>query len=190
MAVPPRRLRDSTRCTVNPIAPTIALIGLALFKFGAPVAGTHWGIGGLTIVLIILFSQYMRRTHRAFELFPILKERIKQRAGTLSGGEQQMLSIARALMAEPDCFLMDEPSLGLAPLIVDEIFSVIEGLKAEGKTILLVEQNAKLAFDVADRAYVMETGRIMLSGTPRRLLHNDEVVRSFLGREYREKWEK
>ncbi len=127
---------------------------------------------------------------RAFELFPILKEREKQRAGTLSGGEQQMLSIARALMAEPVCFLMDEPSLGLAPLVVDEIFTVIEGLKREGKTILLVEQNANLAFDVADRAYVMETGRIMLSGTPERLLDNDEVVRSFLGREYREKWEK
>lgn len=127
---------------------------------------------------------------RAFSLFPVLKDRGSQRAGTLSGGEQQMLSMGRALMAEPECFLMDEPSLGLAPLIVDEIFTVIEGLKSEGKTVLLVEQNARLAFEVADRAYVIETGRIMLSGTPERLLDNDEVVRSFLGREYREKWEK
>ena len=118
---------------------------------------------------------------RVFDLFPILKERLGQAGGTLSGGEQQMLAIARALMARPRLLLLDEPSLGLAPLLVQRIFDVIARLKAEGVTILLVEQNARQALAVADRAYVLETGRITLSGAARDLAANSEVERAYLG---------
>lgn len=116
-----------------------------------------------------------------FELFPVLEERISQAGGTLSGGEQQMLAIGRALMAKPKVLLLDEPSLGLAPLMVGRIFDVIARLKAEGVTILLVEQNARKALDVADRAYVMETGLITLSGTAKELAANPEVEKAYLG---------
>ncbi len=125
-----------------------------------------------------------------YHLFPILKERAKQRAGTLSGGEQQMLSIARALMAKPRMLLLDEPSLGLAPLVAQEIFQVTRTLQDNGTTILLVEQNAQAALEICDRAYVLEAGRIVLEGSPEELLANDEVRRAFLGRDYKEKWER
>jgi len=125
-----------------------------------------------------------------YRLFPILKERAGQRAGTLSGGEQQMLSIARALMAEPRMLLLDEPSLGLAPLVVQDIFQVALKLRDSGTTILLVEQNAQAALEICDRAYVLEAGRIVLDGTPEELLANDEVRRAYLGRDYKEKWER
>jgi branched-chain amino acid transport system ATP-binding protein len=118
---------------------------------------------------------------RVFDLFPLLKERLGQAGGTLSGGEQQMLAIGRALMGRPRVLLLDEPSLGLAPLIVARIFEVIARLKAEGVTILLVEQNARKALAVADRAYVLETGRIILSGTASELAANPEVERAYLG---------
>ena len=118
---------------------------------------------------------------RVFDLFPLLKERLGQAGGTLSGGEQQMLAIGRALMGNPRVLLLDEPSLGLAPLIVARIFEVIARLKAEGVTILLVEQNARKALAVADRAYVLETGRIILSGTASELAANPEVERAYLG---------
>jgi len=118
---------------------------------------------------------------RVFSLFPILGERIGQRAGTLSGGEQQMLAIGRALMGKPKLLLLDEPSLGLAPLIVNRIFDVIRQLKETGVTILLVEQNARKALAVADRAYVLETGLISLSGPAADLARNPAVEQAYLG---------
>lgn len=116
-----------------------------------------------------------------FSLFPRLKERQGQMAGTLSGGEQQMLAICRALMSKPDFLLLDEPSMGLAPLIVAQIFQIILTLNKEGITILLVEQNAKMALKVSHRAYVLETGKITLEGTGQELLANDEVQKAYLG---------
>ncbi len=116
-----------------------------------------------------------------FDLFPRLKERIRQVAGTLSGGEQQMLAISRAIMCKPKLMLLDEPSLGLAPKIVSQIFEIIKKLNSEGMTILLVEQNANQALKIAHRAYVLETGKITLSGSGQDLLNNDEVRKSYLG---------
>jgi len=116
-----------------------------------------------------------------FVRFPRLKERIKQMAGTLSGGEQQMLAIGRALMARPQLLLMDEPSMGLAPLLVKEIFAIIKDINEKGTTILLVEQNANMALSIADKAYVVETGKIVLHGSPQELLSSDEVKKAYLG---------
>jgi branched-chain amino acid transport system ATP-binding protein len=116
-----------------------------------------------------------------FELFPLLKERLGQAGGTLSGGEQQMLAIGRALMSRPRLLLLDEPSLGLAPLMVERIFATIAELRRQGRTILLVEQNVHQALDVADRAYVLETGRIMLDGPASVLRHDPKVEQSYLG---------
>lgn len=116
-----------------------------------------------------------------FTLFPRLKERRTQPAGTLSGGEQQMLAMGRALMAKPSILLLDEPSMGLSPLLVSEIFHIIEEINSRGTTILLVEQNAKRALAVADRAYVLETGRITLEGTGKELSNDERVQRAYLG---------
>jgi branched-chain amino acid transport system ATP-binding protein len=116
-----------------------------------------------------------------FALFPLLKERMSQAGGTLSGGEQQMLAIGRALMSRPRLLLLDEPSLGLAPLMVERIFETIAALKAQGRTILLVEQNVHHALDIADRAYVLETGRITLDGPANVLRRNPRVEQSYLG---------
>ena len=118
---------------------------------------------------------------RVLELFPILRERAGQLGGTLSGGEQQMLAIARALMARPKLLLLDEPSLGLAPLMVAKIFEVIQAINRSGTTILLVEQNANRALHIAQRGYVLETGRIVLEDTAPNLIHNADVKRSYLG---------
>ena len=118
---------------------------------------------------------------RVFELFPRLKERRKQIAGTLSGGEQQMLAMGRALMSQPKLLMLDEPSMGLAPLLVEQIFEIIKELNKAGTTILLVEQNAQMALSVAHRAYVLETGRITLSGTGEELANSDEVRKAYLG---------
>jgi branched-chain amino acid transport system ATP-binding protein len=126
-----------------------------------------------------------------YALFPVLLERRKQMAGTLSGGEQQMLAIGRALMAKPRLLLLDEPSMGLAPLVVQEIFAVIENLRREKKsTVLLVEQNAKVALKMADRGYVLETGKVILEGIASDLLENKEVQRAYLGKEKKEIWER
>jgi len=145
--------------------------------------------GGLTVVENLRLGAVQRSDRAAveqdfeyvFELFPILRERRQQRAGTLSGGEQQMLAIGRALMARPRLLLLDEPSLGLAPLLVERIFDVIARLKSERVTLLLVEQNARMALEVADRAYVMETGRIKLTGSAAELAANPDVERAYLG---------
>ena len=121
------------------------------------------------------------RMEDVFQKFPRLKERQNQLAGTFSGGEQQMLAVGRALMANPKIILMDEPSMGLSPLLVQEVFDIIREVNAQGITILLVEQNAKMALKVADRAYVLETGKIKLSGDAKELLRNDEVKKAYLG---------
>ncbi len=118
---------------------------------------------------------------RMFTLFPRLKERRKQIAGTLSGGEQQMLAMSRALMSHPKLLMLDEPSMGLAPILVEQIFDIIKELHAAGTTILLVEQNASKALEIADRAYVLETGMITLSGTGAELAKSDEVRKAYLG---------
>ncbi|MEO4055309.1 ABC transporter ATP-binding protein [Solibacillus sp. CAU 1738] len=132
---------------------------------------------------------YLRKDHdgikkdmeHVYELFPRLFERRKQQSGTLSGGEQQMLAMGRALMAKPKLLLMDEPSMGLAPLMVKNIFNIIEMVNKEGATVLLVEQNANMALSVAHRAYVLETGKIVLSGTAKELQERDEVKAAYLG---------
>ncbi|MGI5117062.1 ABC transporter ATP-binding protein [Treponema sp. SP13] len=126
-------------------------------------------------------AEIRRDTEKVFELFPRLKERVKQNAGTLSGGEQQMLAMGRALMASPKLLLLDEPSMGLAPILVDEIFSIVKKISAEGTTILLVEQNAYKALSVADRAYILETGAISKSGKAADLAADPAVKAAYLG---------
>jgi len=118
---------------------------------------------------------------RVFKLFPVLEERIHQIGATLSGGEQQMLAMGRALMAKPKLFLLDEPSLGLAPLLVEKVFETIERIHSEGTTILLVEQNARAALSMADRAYVLEVGNIVMEGTGQQLLRDERVRKAYLG---------
>ena len=118
---------------------------------------------------------------KIYALFPRLKERLKQMAGTLSGGEQQMLAMGRALMSRPKLLMLDEPSMGLAPLLVEQIFSIITDLNQSGTTILLVEQNAQMALSVAHRGYVLETGKIVTTGTGAELLNNDAVRKAYLG---------
>ena len=118
---------------------------------------------------------------RVFEQFPRLKERSRQTAGTLSGGEQQMLAMGRALMSKPKLMMLDEPSMGLAPILVQQIFDIIEALNKEGTTILLVEQNAQMALSIADRAYVLETGKIVNTGSGKDLLNDDSVRKAYLG---------
>jgi len=136
-------------------------------------------------------AQAKKDMDMVYALFPILRERRKQLAGTLSGGEQQMLAIGRALMAKPRLLLLDEPSMGLAPMIVQEILKVIAGLSREKKTtILLVEQNARAALKIANRGYVLETGRLILEGTAAELLENKDVQRAYLGRDKKEIWER
>ena len=118
---------------------------------------------------------------RVYAHFPRLKERRRQVAGTLSGGEQQMLAMGRALMSSPKLLMLDEPSMGLAPILIEQIFDIVRELHEAGTTILLVEQNAQMALSVASRAYVMETGRVTLTGTGEELLHDDDVRRAYLG---------
>jgi branched-chain amino acid transport system ATP-binding protein len=142
----------------------------------------------LTVRENLMMGAYRRRDgsiaqdlDRVFRLFPRLKERLQQVAGTLSGGEQQMLAIARALMARPRLLLLDEPSMGLAPVLVEQIFETITDINRQGTTVLLVEQNAAMALSIAHRAYVLETGAIVLSGTAAALAENAEVRRAYLG---------
>ncbi len=142
----------------------------------------------LTVLENIRIGAYLRKDSLeddikwVYDLFPRLKERSWQMAGTLSGGEQQMLAVARALMSRPKLMMMDEPSLGLAPLIVRDIFSIIKEINNNGVTILLIEQNANMALKTADRGYVLETGRIKIEGTGAELLANEEVKKAYLGK--------
>ena len=126
-------------------------------------------------------SEIADSLEKVYEHFPRLKERESQMAGTLSGGEQQMLAMGRALMSKPRLMMLDEPSMGLAPILVDQIFEIIKALNKAGTTILLVEQNAQMALSIADRAYVLETGRIVNTGTGKELLNDDSVKKAYLG---------
>ncbi|MER2062687.1 MAG: ABC transporter ATP-binding protein [Aerococcus urinaeequi] len=144
---------------------------------------------GMSVKENLLMGAYTRKDRdglkedmeKSFEYFPIIKERLNQDAATLSGGEQQMVAMARALMAKPKLLLLDEPSMGLAPLFIQQIFNIIEEINAAGTTILLIEQNAKQALSISDRAYVMETGKILLSGTGQELLTSEKVQEAYLG---------
>jgi branched-chain amino acid transport system ATP-binding protein len=145
----------------------------------------------LTVHQNLLLGAYVRRHEKekmqqvlesVFDLFPVLKKRVAQKAGTLSGGEQQMLAVGRALMSRPKLILLDEPSLGLAPLIVKDIFKIIQDLRSRGLSILLVEQNVVSALKVSDTAYIMETGRIAIHGPANTMLGNDEVRKRYLGK--------
>lgn len=126
-------------------------------------------------------QQIKKNLDYVYEHFPRLEERKNQIAGTLSGGEQQMLAMGRALMSNPKILLMDEPSMGLSPLLVNEIFKIIQEVSKDGTTVLLVEQNAKKALSIADRGYVLETGKIVLSGSAEELLNNEEIKKAYLG---------
>lgn len=126
-------------------------------------------------------GEFSKRLEKVYALFPLLKEREKQLGGTLSGGEQQMLAIGRALMSEPSILLLDEPSLGLAPIIVSKIFKTIKDINADGVTILLVEQNANMALALSDRVYVLENGSVVITGTGKELMNNEEIKRAYLG---------
>lgn len=143
----------------------------------------------LSVYENLMLGAYTRRDkaeiseslENVFKRFPRLQERRTQAAGTLSGGEQQMLAMGRALMSKPSIILMDEPSMGLSPLYVSEIFDIIQEINKSGTTVLLVEQNAKKALSIANRAYVLETGKIVLSGDAKELMNNDQVKKAYLG---------
>lgn len=145
--------------------------------------------GNLTVLENLELGAYLRKDKKAikedmddiFAKFPRLKERVKQQAGTLSGGEQQMLAIGRALMNRPEMLILDEPSMGLAPIIVKEIFKIIVEINKAGTTILLVEQNANMALSIADRAYVLETGNVVIEGNAKELLSDDRIRSAYLG---------
>ena len=145
--------------------------------------------GRMSVLENLMMGAYLRRDkkeiaediEKMYLRFPRLKERSKQPAGTMSGGEQQMLAIARALMSRPRLLLMDEPSMGLAPILVNEIFHIIRDINQQGMTVLLVEQNANKALSIADRAYVLETGSIVMTGSGQELLHDDRVRQAYLG---------
>lgn len=145
--------------------------------------------GRMSVLENLMMGAYLRKDKKEIQediekmyvRFPRLKERSKQTAGTMSGGEQQMLAIARALMSKPELLLMDEPSMGLAPILVDEIFNIIQDINQNGMTVLLVEQNANKALSIANRAYVLETGNIIMTGSGQELLHDDRVRQAYLG---------
>ena len=184
---------------LRPTAGTMTFDGVDIATV-APFARVDLGISqvpegrgifpGMTVLENLEMGKYHRKNARAemnedlehvYSLFPRVKERASQPAGTLSGGEQQMVAIGRALMARPQLLLLDEPSMGLAPMIVQQIFDIVQQINREGMTIVLVEQNAQKALSVAHRAYVMETGSVVLSGDAKSLLNDDKVKAAYLG---------
>ncbi|HEY6009999.1 MAG TPA: ABC transporter ATP-binding protein [Nitrospirota bacterium] len=166
----------------------IVFAGCSLVPEGRQVFPAMPVIENLLLGAYVQFKRGRKRDveqdlSRVYSLFPVLRQRERQLAGTLSGGEQQMLAIARALMARPSLIMLDEPSMGLAPLMVKEIFNIITKIRDEGNTVLLVEQNARSALKIANRGYVLETGRIMLEGEAEDLLANRDIQRAYLGRD-------
>ncbi len=194
--------KTSTLCAISGLVKTsggtITLDGKELNKIAAP---KRVGLGvsqipegrhvfpAMSVLENLEMGAYLRKDkseikkdmENVFERFPILGQRRKQAAGTLSGGEQQMLAMGRALMSRPKILLLDEPSMGLAPLLVKEIFNIIKDINEQGTTILLVEQNAKMALSIANRAYVIETGTIVLSGEAQEVMQSDSVKKAYLG---------
>ena len=175
------RVMDQDLAAVKPYK----LIGMGL----AQVPEGRRVFADMTVMENLEMGAYTRKNggeireelERVFRHFPRLKERAKQPAGTLSGGEQQMLAMGRALMSKPKLLMLDEPSMGLSPILVQEIFDIIQEVNREGTTILLVEQNANMALSIANRAYVLETGRVVMEGDAREMLHNDDVRKAYLG---------
>ena len=174
--------------------PRIVRAGIALVPEGRQL------FASMTVADNLLLGSYCRYSNRnkheieeqmesVLELFPILQSRSSQLAGTLSGGEQQMLAIGRALMSSPKLILLDEPSMGLAPRIVEEIFETIDQLRKRDLTVMLIEQNARMALELADRGYVVETGQIVMEGDCDDLKRNNEIERAYLGKGYKEIWE-
>jgi branched-chain amino acid transport system ATP-binding protein len=161
----------------------IVKLGIAMVPEGRRI------FPNLTVLENLLIGAYSRRDSKGvkedlewiFNLFPVLRERSSQNAGTLSGGEQQMLAIGRALMSKPKLLMLDEPSLGLAPILVQQVFKAIKKMQSEGTTILLIEQNARAALQIADYGYVIETGQIVLEGPSEELINNDKVRKAYLG---------
>lgn len=169
----------------------IVTLGLALVPEGRRVFASLSVTANLELGAFHRRDQKQARRDLAAiqERFPILKERAPQAAGTLSGGEQQILAICRALMSRPRLLMLDEPSMGLAPRMVNQVYQILRELKEEGTTLLLIEQNARAALKLADRGYVLETGRIILDGAAAELREDPEVQRAYLGKGYREVWE-
>ena len=171
--------KDITKVPANKI------VGLGLIQVpeGRHVFASQTVLENLTLGAYLCKDKKLieDNLNHVFELFPRLKERQKQLAGTLSGGEQQMLAMGRALMSNPKVLLLDEPSMGLSPLLVKEIFAIIKEINDNGTTVFVVEQNAKMALEIAHRSYVMETGKIVLSGTGKELLASDAVSKAYLG---------
>ena len=171
--------KDITKVPAN----KIVSLGLIQVPEGRHVFASQTVLENLTLGAYLCKDKKLieANLNHVFELFPRLKERQKQLAGTLSGGEQQMLAMGRALMSNPKVLLLDEPSMGLSPLLVKEIFAIIKEINENGTTVFVVEQNAKMALEIAHRAYVMETGKIVLSGTGKELLASDAVSKAYLG---------
>ncbi|MDY5693506.1 MAG: ABC transporter ATP-binding protein [Eubacteriales bacterium] len=169
--------KDITKLEAN----KIVRLGLAQVPEGRRVFAHMSVMENIEMGAYILGRVPEEAVEDVFSRFPRLKERSRQEAGTLSGGEQQMLAMARALMSKPKLIMMDEPSMGLSPILVEQIFSIIAELRQSGATILLVEQNANKALKITDRAYVLETGRITLSGSGRELLESEDVKKAYLG---------
>ncbi len=179
--------RDKALNGMSP--PAIVRAGISMVPEGRQIFSPlsvmdNLKMGAYTMYRKGLKSQVEADLNMVMKMFPILRERADQLAGTLSGGEQQMLAIGRALMARPRLLVLDEPSMGLAPKIVEMIFNVITTLRSQGVTILLVEQNARAALKIADRGYVLETGQMVLQGSADELLVDDDVKRAYLGRDY------